>query len=142
MGNTCSEIQMALFTCGLVLSLIHIFFPGISMNGGTFFGLPVITSQSAVMVGSPVSGEGNMIILLNAPEIVLADDGEVTIDASAEASIEMLDNPTNNAAAGTPTTMVSMFQTNAVALRATRFINWAKKRSTAVQYIKDAAYVT
>lgn len=117
-------------------------FPGISMNGGTFFGLPVITSQSAVMVGSPVSGEGNMIILLNAPEIVLADDGEVTIDASAEASIEMLDNPTNNAAAGTPTTMVSMFQTNAVALRATRFINWAKKRSTAVQYIKDAAYVT
>lgn len=117
-------------------------FPGITMNGGVFFGLPVVTSQSAVMVGSPIAGEGNMIILVNAPEIVLADDGQVTIDASAEASIEMLDNPTNNAAAGTPTTMVSMFQTNAIALRATRFINWAKKRSTAVQYIKDASYVT
>lgn len=117
-------------------------FPGITMNGGVFFGLPVITSQSAVMVGSPVSGEGNMIILVNQPEIVLADDGQVTIDASAEASIEMLDNPTNNAATGGPTTMVSMFQDNSIALRATRFINWAKKRSTAVQYIKDAMYVT
>lgn len=117
-------------------------FPGITMNGGTFFGLPVITSQSAVMVGSPVAGEGNMIILINAPEILLADDGQVTIDASAEASIQMLDNPTNDAAAGTPTTMVSMFQDNAVALRAVRFINWAKRRPTAVQYIKDAAYIT
>ncbi|HXU04660.1 MAG TPA: phage major capsid protein, partial [Polyangia bacterium] len=117
-------------------------FPGITMNGGTFFGLPVITSQSAVMVGSPVPTEGNMIILLNAPEVLLADDGQVTIDASAEASIEMLDNPTNNVTTPTATTMVSMFQTNSVALRATRFINWAKKRATAVQYIKDAAYVT
>jgi HK97 family phage major capsid protein len=117
-------------------------FPGITMNGGVFFGLPVITSQSAVMVGSPVTGEGNMIILVNAPEILLADDGQVTIDASAEASIEMLDNPTNNAATGGPTTMVSMFQDNSIALRATRFINWAKKRSTAVQYVKDAMYTT
>lgn len=117
-------------------------FPGITMNGGEFFGLPVVTSNSATMVGSPVSGEGNMIILLNAPEVLLADDGQVTIDASAEASLEMLDNPTNSAAAGTPTTMVSMFQTNSIAIRAVRFINWAKRRSVAVQYIKDAAYVT
>lgn len=119
-------------------------FPKITMNGGEFFGLPVVTSQSAVMVGSPVAGEGNMIVLLNAPEILLADDGQVTIDASGEASIEMLDNPTNQAggAGPTATTMVSMFQTNSIALRATRFINWAKKRALAVQYIKDAAYVT
>lgn len=118
-------------------------FPGISMNGGVFFGLPVITSQSAVMVGSPVAGEGNMIILANAPEIMMADDGQVTIDASGEASIEMLDNPTNAATPSvTATSMVSMFQTNSIALRATRFINWAKRRSNAVVYIKDAAYVT
>lgn len=117
-------------------------FPGITMNGGTFFGLPVITSQSAVMVGSPVAGEGNMIILLNAPEVLLADDGQVTIDASREASIQMLDNPTNESAGGTATTMVSMFQTNAVAIKAVRFINWAKRRSNACVFIKDAAYVT
>ncbi|HWJ40169.1 MAG TPA: hypothetical protein VNT29_03525, partial [Candidatus Limnocylindrales bacterium] len=95
------------------------------------------------MIGSPVAGEGQMIVLLNAPEIMLADDGQVTIDASAEASLQMLDNPTNQSTAGTaPTTVVSMFQTNSVALRATRFINWVKRRSIAVQYIKDAQYIS
>ncbi len=116
-------------------------YPGISMKGGEFFGLPVVVSQSAKVAGSPVSGEGEMIILANTPEILIADDGQVTIDASREASIQMLDNPTNNAAAGTATTMVSMFQTNSVALKAVRFINWKKRRSNAVVYIKDAAYV-
>jgi uncharacterized protein YaiI (UPF0178 family) len=118
-------------------------FPGITMNGGTFFGLPVITSQSAVMVGSPVAGEGNMIILLNAPEVLLADDGQMVITVSNQASLEMLDNPTNTSTGSTvATSMVSMFQTNSLAIKGVRWINWAKKRTTAVQYIKDAAYVT
>lgn len=114
-------------------------FPGLTMNGGVFFGLPVITSMSANIPGSPDSGK--MIILASAKDILLADDGGLTIDASREASIEMLDNPTNDAAAGTPTTMVSMFQTNSVAIKAVRFMNWKKRRSTAVQYIKEAQYV-
>jgi len=115
----------------------------IDMNGGRFFGLPVVTSQSAIQIGSPVAGEGQMIILLNAPEIMLADDGAVTIDASGEASLEMLDNPTNQSTASpVATSQVSMFQTNSVALRATRFINWAKRRAIAAQYIKDAAYIS
>ena len=115
----------------------------INMNGGLFFGMPVVTSQACQMIGSPTAGEGQLIVLLNAPEIMLADDGQVTIDASAEASLQMLDNPTNASAGGTvPTTVVSMFQTNSVALRATRFINWVKRRPIAVQYIKDAAYVS
>jgi HK97 family phage major capsid protein/HK97 family phage prohead protease len=118
-------------------------FPGITMKGGEFFGLPVITSQSAVMVGSPVSGEGNMIILLNAPEILLADDGQMVITVSNQASLEMLDNPTNASTGATAaTSMVSMFQTNSLAIKGIRWINWGKKRTTAVQYIKDAAYVT
>jgi hypothetical protein len=101
-----------------------------------------VVSNSANQVGSPVSGEGHLMVVASAPDILMADEGGVTIDASREASIEMLDNPTNDAAAGTPTTMVSMFQTNSVAIRATRFINWKKRRSDAVAYIKDAAYVT
>ena len=36
--------------------------------------------------------------------------------------------------------MVSMFQTDSVALKLVRAINWAKRRSNVVQYIKDAAY--
>jgi HK97 family phage major capsid protein/HK97 family phage prohead protease len=113
--------------------------PDISMTGGYWHGLPVITSQSASIGGSP--DYGNMIVLANAPEILMADDGQVTIDASREAAIQMLDNPTNNSGGGTTaTTMVSMFQTESVAIRATRFINWKKKRSTAVAFIRNAAY--
>lgn len=118
-------------------------FPGITMNGGTFMGLPVIVSNSAKQVGSPVAGEGNLLVLVNAKDIAMADEGGLTIDASSEASIEMKDDPTN--ASKTPTTatsMVSMFQTDSVALRAIRFINWVKRRSTAVVYVKDAAYVS
>ena len=114
-------------------------YPTISMMGGTFFGLPVITSNTAVLGGSPTAG--NIIVLLNAPEILLADDGQVTIDASREAAIQMIDNPTNESTGGTvATSMVSMFQTESVAIRATRFINWKKRRTSAVAFIAGAAY--
>jgi len=129
--------------CSLMLnSLGNPVFPNITMNGGDLLGIPVVVSNSAKQVGSPVSGEGHLMVVASAPDILMADDGGVTIDASREASIEMLDNPTNDAAAGTPTTMVSMFQTNSVAIRAVRFINWKKRRSDAVAYIQDAAYVS
>lgn len=114
-------------------------FPNLTMKGGEFFGLPVIVSNAANITGSPDSG--HMIILAKASDILFADEGGLEIDASREASIQMLDNPTNDAAAGTATTMTSMFQTKSVAIRAVRFINWKKRRSTAVAYIKEALYV-
>jgi HK97 family phage major capsid protein len=118
-------------------------FPTMTPDGGTFMGYPAVVSLSSMQVGSPVAGEGNLLVLICAPEIAMADEGGVTIDASAEAAIEMLDNPTNTGAgATTATSMVSMFQTDSVALRAIRHINWKKRRTFAVQYIKDAAYVT
>lgn len=107
-------------------------FPGITMNGGTFNGVPVIVSDYL-----PVDSGGGMVVLLNASDIWLADDGQVTIDASREASLQMLDNPTNNSATGTPTTMVSMFQTNSTAFLAERFINWQRRRASAVSYLVD-----
>jgi len=108
-------------------------FPNLSLAGGTINGIPVITTQYA----ANESGGGNLVIAVNAREIFLADDGQVTVDASREASLQMLDNPTNNSATATATTMVSMWQTNSIALRAERFINWAKRRSTAVVYLDD-----
>ncbi len=115
-------------------------FPGISLKGGTFQGLPVIPSMSANIAGSPDSGK--MIILANANDILMADDGGLTVDASREASIEMTDSPTGNAAAGTAgtTSLVSMFQENSLALKLVRYINWKKRRAEAVQYIKEAQY--
>jgi HK97 family phage major capsid protein/HK97 family phage prohead protease len=109
-------------------------FPDMTLNGGTIMGLPVITSQYA----ANQSGSGNLVIAVNARFVALADDGQVSVDASREASLQMLDNPTNNSATGTATSMVSMFQTNSIALRAERFINWGVLRSGAVQLIDDA----
>lgn len=132
--NQALQISLMLNSLGLPL------YPEMGVNGGKLLGIPVITSNSANIPGSPDSG--CMIILVNQREVFLADDGQVTVDVSREASIQMLDNPTNTSTGSTTATqMVSMFQTHSLALRATRFINWAKRRTTAVAYIKEAAYV-
>lgn len=99
-------------------------FPGFSMNGGGLMGFPVIVSDYA---------PPGQITLLAASEVYLADDGQVMIDASREATLEMSDTPT-----GTATR--SMFQHNEIAIRAERYINWAKRRAAAVQFITGAAY--
>lgn len=106
-------------------------FPNITMRGGTLEGFPVIASQYC-STGSPIS---NLFIAAAASEIFLADDGQVTIDVSREASIEMSDDPENEAG-----TVVSMFQTNQLALRAERYINWALRRDAAVAYLDNVAY--
>lgn len=105
-------------------------FDGLSLDGGKFMKVPVIVSDYLTN-----DSDGGMVILANASDIWLADDGQVTIDASQEASLQMLDNPTNNSATGTATTMVSMFQTNSTAFRAERFINWQRRRASAVSYL-------
>lgn len=115
-------------------------FPTMGITGGVFFGLPAVASENCIKVGSPVTGEGRMLVLVNANEILLADDGMADVEASREASIQMLDNPTNDTVTPTATTMVSMWQTASVAIRAVRYINWAKRRSNVVQFIQDAAY--
>lgn len=115
-------------------------FPTMTASGGTLFGFRVVVSRYVgAITGSP--DFGNMIIAINAPEVFLADEGQVMIDVSREASIQMLDNPTNTSTGSTTaTTMVSMFQTHSVAMKAVRYINWTKRRSVAVQYIRNALY--
>ena len=110
-------------------------FPGLTMNGGMFMGVPVIVSDYL-----PVDSTGGMIVLLNARDVWLADDGQVTIDASREASLQMDNAPTNNSATATGSTMVSMYQTNSVALRAERYINWARRRDSGVAYLSGVDY--
>lgn len=102
-------------------------FPGINMSGGMLFGFPVIVSQYV----QPDSS-GHYVVMVNASDIYLGDEGDVMVDFSSEASLQMADDPTNNSATPTATTMVSMFQTNSVAFRAERTINWSKRRASAV----------
>jgi len=112
-------------------------FPGITMNGGTFVGLPVVTSENIPAAGGSPT-DGFPIILMKTDEILLADDGQVTIDASREASLQMDTAPDSPPTAST--TLVSLWQHNMVAIKAERFINWKVRRTDAVGYIQGARY--
>ena len=62
----------------------------------------------------------------------------MVIDASDQASVQMDTAPDSPPTASTA--LVSLWQMNFVGLRAERWINWAKRRSTAVGYISNANY--
>jgi HK97 family phage major capsid protein len=102
--------------------------PNITSKGGNILGVPVVTSQSA----------GSVVALVHAPSILYADDGGVNIDVSREASVEMNTTPTSPVTASAA--YVSLWQMNLVGLRAERFINWKRARTTAVVYT-TATYV-
>jgi HK97 family phage prohead protease len=104
-------------------------FPGMGMTGGVLMGLPVIVSQHI----------GDVVALVAADQIFLGDEGGVAVDMSREASIEMRSAGLGmDATAGTATAAsVSMFQTNSVALRAERTINWKRARTSAVAYLSS-----
>ena len=99
-------------------------FPGLSMSGGTLFGLPVIVSEYV---------PAGVVALVNASDIYLGDEGGIDLSMSTEASLQMDDDPDN------PTTdstvLVSLWQRNLVGFRAERAINWARRRDSAVAYL-------
>ncbi|MDV3143285.1 MAG: phage major capsid protein [Sweet potato little leaf phytoplasma] len=111
-------------------------FPGITMTGGTFFGLPVIVSEYVPTAydpdGAGAAVAGSVVALVNAQDIYFADDGDVSVDMSREASLEMADNPSHDADTPTGASLVSLWQTNAVGFRAERALNWKKRRPSAV----------
>lgn len=108
-------------------------FPGLGATGGSLMGLPVIVSES---VPSDVSG--TLLVLAKQSEILLADDGGVTIDVSREASLQMNSTPDNPSSA--TTVLTSLWQNNLVGIRAERMVTWRKRRPQAVAYISGAAY--
>lgn len=101
---------------------------GLTAKGGTILGVPVVTSQTA----------GSVVALVHAPSILFADDGGVNIDVSREATVEMNTVPTSPVTASSA--YVSLWQLNLIGLRAERFINWKRARTTAVVYT-TATYV-
>ena len=124
-------------TVALGLSLMrnpmgHREFPDITITGGKFEGLPVVVSEYV-----PTVSDGAYVALVNARDVWVADEDGIAIDMSREAALQMSDAPTTqDATTGTGTSLVSMWQTNSVAFRAERFINWAKGRSTAVALVE------
>ena len=109
-------------------------FPGLTMNGGTFFGFPVITSANVPIL----TGNQTIIVLMDAAEIFYSEDPGVRLDASDQATVQMDSAP--DATTTASTVLVSLWQRNLVGLRAEQFVNWSKRRASAVQFIDGVNY--
>lgn len=92
------------------------YFEGMALVGERALkGLPVLTSGALA----------DKVVLIVPSQILLADDGLVDFSVSNEATIDLGD--------GSP---VNLFQNNATAIRAERFIRWKKRHANAVGFIK------
>ncbi len=90
------------------------------------------------LLSIPVVLNGNspaQITRADLAEVAYTDDDEVDVSLSESATVELLDDPTNDSATATPTTMVSLFQTNSVGLKTTRWLNWEVIRSGAIAWM-------
>jgi HK97 family phage major capsid protein len=103
-------------------------FPGLGIEGGNYKGINFVGSTAA----------GTNVIGLQPDLILMADDGQVSVDASREASLQMDSAPMSPADA--TTVYVSLWQTNSVGLRAERWINWARANANAVKYLTAVAW--
>lgn len=106
-------------------------FPNVSMNGGHIMNIPVITSQTV---------PSGVVVAVQPSEIYFADEGGFMVDVSREASLQMLDNPTNDTVTPTATSLVSLWQTNSVGFRCERILNWSRRRANAAVYLTGAAW--
>ncbi len=98
--------------------------------GDSFFA--VLDRAGLSLVLSPAADDN--IVVAHMPSILYADDGNMTLDVARHASLKMDDAPD-----GTPGSLVSLWQANAVAMKAHRTINWSA-RSGAVDRITGVAY--
>jgi HK97 family phage major capsid protein len=127
------SLQAAAFIGSLLNALGQPAFPGMQGAYGqpgqrTLMGIPVIASGYIVPSGGPPTTSS--ITLLEQSELMVADDGQVTFDASQEASLQM-----DSAPATPPTSLVSLWQQNLLGVKAERFIYWLMRRAAAVQEI-------
>lgn len=114
-------------------------FPQLNANGGSVAGVPVLTSVSAVRSGSPSE---KIVAAIDAGRVVLADDGDVTLDASRLAAVEMSSAPSGDSlgthtspTAPTGASLTSAFQTDTTLLKVVRWINWERVDDSAVAWM-------
>lgn len=101
-------------------------FPDAGPRGGSILGIPLLVSRF-----SPRTSSGGQVALIDASGIALALEG-IELSQSENTSLVMADTPTS------PATMVSMFQTNTVALKAVIRANWENQRIGGVAVITGA----
>ncbi len=96
----------------------------IGPNGGRLFGVPLLTTRHV----APTSN-GSPLMMVDAGGIV-ANWDSIELSQSGHTSLVMADNPT------APAQVVSMFQTNSVAFKATVHAAWNVSREGAVAVVE------
>lgn len=88
---------------------------GLTVSESNLLGLPCVLGSTAPT---------GQITLLDAAAVVYATDDALEIDVDTQASLEMEDAPSGNATTGNGTSLLSLFQTRSVAIKAGIAANW------------------
>jgi HK97 family phage major capsid protein len=80
--------------------------------GGQLMGIPTLTG----------SGIGNRLALVDAEQLIVADEGDMTLAMSRQGTVELNTTPTSPITASTIS--VNLWQQNLIGLKAQRWINW------------------
>ncbi|MGN7878566.1 phage major capsid family protein [Ensifer sp. 22460] len=131
--NFTGDLESAIFitTPSVAASLASADRPGIGLRGGELLGAPAVASRSA---------PADSIILVDTSALALGE-GAAEVRTSRNGTIEMLDaDLVQDATTGTGTSMVSLWQCNALGILSEREMNWELQRAGAVSMITGADY--
>ena len=108
----------------------------ITQRGGQLAGIRCCSSCRVRWIRA--NGIGNRLAIVDATQLVVADEGDLTIDSSKHGMVELDTAPTSPITAGT--VYVSLWHANLLALNAERWINWKlananPARWTTVNYV-------
>ena len=112
----------------------------LGLNGGFLLGAPVLTGNGVPAnpgTGSPVSGDGARIYLIDAAEVLMADGG-LELSSSGQGALQMNTAPTNPPTASTVT--VSLWEEGLTAIKALRYLRWARRSAGSVGFIDSSDY--
>ncbi len=104
---------------GMGISLHSAGYEGAGAKGGEVLGIPFVTSSTV---------PDGFLALIDPAGILLADEG-VMLDLSGHATLTMESGE-----------VVSLWQQNLSAIKATRIVNWKISREGSVAYLADAAW--
>lgn len=108
-------------------------FSTVNAQGGTLSGQTVITGDNV---------NANYLIKIKPSDIYRIGMGNMEVSMSDQASIEMESSPAADTDTPTAPTgkVVSMYQTESMAIKLVQSMNFARRRDSAVAWIKDADY--
>lgn len=103
-----------------------------TVSQGRLLDFPIVDSENVEYVGSPYA---TIIGLVDASQILVADDGTTVIEHSGAATLQMTDSP---AAGAQP--LVSLWQNNLVGFRVGWAVNWARRVPAAAAFISGVTF--